>query len=253
MAARILLAALLLACGAAAAETRLQVFETHPASPAVLGHWEQFQLRVGYTTDRPVRIFGEPYAGSEKAPGMSSTSFLYGPGAGEALYWIAYTKPARVDRIVVYAQDEKGQRVASTEVAVRLEWTGQPAAAPRAAPAWVGRLEAERNALQKAASDARAREPVNWAWVIAFQLAALSIPASLVLQVLLLLRWRGGWRLAALASGVPMAGFFAHAVLAFFAGSNIFPLLLFFFCPPALAYLLVLLGLRKSRLGAFLA
>jgi len=78
-----------------------------------------------------------------------------------------------------------------------------------------------------------------------------SIPLYFVGQVVALWRLRGGWRIAAAVPAVPMALLLAHAIYAFLAGSNIFPLLLIFTCPIALVYLLVLWAVWRVRRPAY--
>jgi hypothetical protein len=247
-----LLVAGVLFFGAASAEVRLRVLESFPAAPATLGHWEQYYLRIGYVADQPIRVRVDPYFGAAEVPGMNGGSPLHAAGAGEALFWIAYTKPARVDRLVVYAQDEKWQgRFAELELPVALAWTGEKPATAQALPDWVLRLRAEREARDKLESQARMNAPASWGWTAAFFVMGWSIPLYFILQAVLLWRWRGGWRLAAAIPAVPMAAVLLHAVYAYFRGSNIFPLFLIFFCPVALAYLVVLLGVRRARVGAF--
>jgi len=238
--------------GAALGEVRLQVLETFPASPATLGHWEHYYLRIGYVSDQPIRVLVDPLQGGAPVPGMSGGAPVNAAGSGETLYWISYTKPARVDRLVVYAQDEKWRgRLARLELPVQLAWTGEKSAAPQALPDWVQRMSTEREARDKLASEARINAPVGWGWTLAVSAMGWSIPAYFILQIVLLWRWRGGWRLAAALPALPMAGFLAHAVYAYLRGSNLFPVFLLFLSPVALAYLLALLGVRKARLGAF--
>jgi len=49
----------LLGPASASACVAIQVLETDPMSPAVLGHWERFYLRLGYETDRRIRVRGQ--------------------------------------------------------------------------------------------------------------------------------------------------------------------------------------------------
>ena len=226
----------------------VRVIETDPASPATLGHWEQFYLRIAYEADRPVRVRAEAYSDGKIVPSTNSGSPRYDPGTGEALFWIAYTTAARVDRIVVSAEDDKTQKpIAQAELAVDLTWTGQKTAARRPKPEWVVRLQAERDRLQKEAMREYANRPRPWWEPVLFMAAMWSIPLYFIVQVVLLARWRGGWRIAAAVPAVPMLLVLGHAIFALFAGSNIFPIFLIFTCLPVLIYLLVLMALRRFR------
>ena len=71
-----------------------------------------------------------------------------------------------------------------------------------------------------------------------------AIPGYAVLQWQFARRWRGGWRVAALAPLIVMTPLAVHAALAFAAQSNLWPLLLIFASPFACLYLLALAGVR---------
>lgn len=66
-------------------------------------------------------------------------------------------------------------------------------------------------------------------------------------QIVALWRLRGGWRVAAAVPAVPMTAVLGHAILAYRAGSGLFPLFLIFTSPPALIYLAVVLLIRRFR------
>lgn len=70
----------------------------------------------------------------------------------------------------------------------------------------------------------------------------LSLPGYAALQWHAARNWRGGWRIAALAPLAVMAPLVLHAVLAFMAQSNLWPLLVILTAPLAFLYLLALLG-----------
>ncbi|MGH7165332.1 MAG: hypothetical protein ACREIS_07400 [Nitrospiraceae bacterium] len=245
---RCVLPLLLLLVGfpAAAAEVRVQVLETDPPFPATLGHWEPFHVRIGYDADRTIRVRGDAFFQGKRVTSISSGSPRYEPGAGEAYVWLAYTEAARVDKVVVTAEDDVTRKpLARTELAVDLTWTGvKQAEPPRARADWVERLRAENERRSKAESTAYMNRPVPW-WEGALFFAAIwAGPFYLVLQVVLLRRFRGGWRLAAAVPAVPMTGVLTYTVYAYQAGSNLFPLILIFTGPFALLYLLGLMGVR---------
>jgi hypothetical protein len=231
-----------------AADVRIQIVEVDPVSPAVLGHWEHLAIRIAYASDRPITMRGEPFNRGAPVPGMDSGSPRYNAGSGEALFWIAYTEPGHVDRIVITAHDEQMRvPLARTEMEVDLAWTGQRSATVRPRPEWETRLQAERDALLRAAAQEYRNRPTPvWQWALSFVMI-WSAPGYLVLQALALWRLRGGWRLAAAIPAVPMALVLAYTVVAFRAGSNLSPLVLIFTIPLALLYLLIVLLLRWKR------
>jgi len=239
---------LLLVSALACADVRVRIIETDPPSPATLHHWEEFSVRIAYETDRPIRVWGEAYLAGNRVPSMTSGSPRYEPGTGEALFWFAFTTPARVDTIVVRAEDEKARvTAAQDDLSVNVTWTGQKPVARREKAAWVARLQADRDHRHREEAQAYANRPRPWWEPVLFMAAAWSIPLYFIVEIVVLWRWRGGWRIAAAVPAVPMLLVLGHAIFAFFAGSNIFPLFLFFTCLPALIYLVFLTVLRRLR------
>ena len=111
---------LLFASSLANAQPRIQLLDADPASPATLGHWEQLYLRIGYETDRPIRVRAEAYSGGKLVTEITSGSPRYEAGQGEAMFWFAFTRPQKVDRVVMFC----GPRD-------QLEtWQGLPSATP---------------------------------------------------------------------------------------------------------------------------
>lgn len=232
----------------AVAEVRIQVLETDPASPATLGSWHRFNVRIGYDSDQPILVHGQAFWKGRKVTSATSGSLTYAPGTGEAMYWFAYTEPAQVDRVLLTAYGTRGQApLAETSLDVDLRWTG--AAAPQPAPAeWVQRMDAERERRNREAYQAYMNRPEP-AWQVGLFFAlAWSPVAYLVAQVVTLRRFRGGWRTAALVPLVPMTIVLLYTIGAFRAGSNLFPLVLIFTSPFAFLYLLALVGIRRYRL-----
>ncbi|HEX6002057.1 MAG TPA: hypothetical protein VFZ16_22085 [Hyphomicrobiaceae bacterium] len=84
------------------------------------------------------------------------------------------------------------------------------------------------------------------------ELVALAGPAYFFLQLLMALRYRGRWRLAALVPLLAMVPLAVHAGLMYGTGSAAWPVLLFLAAPPAFLYLL-LLAVAKAVIGSLAA
>ena len=85
-------------------------------------------------------------------------------------------------------------------------------------------------------------------WLIG-ELVALAGPAYFFLQILMAVRYRGRWRIAALVPLFVMVPLAIHAGIAYAAGSPAWPLLLVLASPFAFVYL-VLVGVVKSSVGS---
>lgn len=188
----------------------LALAATDPPSPAVLHNNERAYVRVHYESDAPVRIFVTPYfhGAVAKGPRMSGSP-LYDAGAGDALSSFDFGGAAEVDALRIQAGD--GRNVVATLMAPvsficdgRLGPTREPAE-------WVAPLQATVRELQRA--DA-ARAPATGSGGIGAVAGSTFVVALVVIAALGVLaaglawplwgvvRWQGGWRVAA---AVPLA------------------------------------------------
>jgi hypothetical protein len=226
----------------------LTVLATDPASPSLLDRWHHFSLRIGYSSDRPVRISAQPFFGGRPVPAMSSGTPISSAGTGEAFYWIAFTDGRRVDEVRIKAESRGGAFAAQISLPVDLAWTGQTSAAPQARAEWVQRMEAERERRSQDEYRDSMNGPIAWLEGAVGLGVMMFVPAYFVLQVAALWRLRGGFQKAAAIPLVPMGAVLAYTVLALRDGSNLFPLVLIFASPLTSLYLAgVLLAERASR------
>jgi len=75
------------------------------------------------------------------------------------------------------------------------------------------------------------------------------VPAYLVLQPLTLLRFKGGWRTAAMVPLIGAAPTIVWSLFALSQGSNLWPLTFIFFAPIGTLYLVALMATRFFQTG----
>ncbi len=187
---------------AARADTTVRVLETYPTGETVtLAPNQNFYLRLHYETDRPTRIWARPYFEGRPVAAGSNPSPSY-DGSGEALGWFFFMRPQdQVDEIRIEAGD--GSTAGTHPVATYpIRITADAAlksAAP--APAWVSDLSRRAQAAQRTASENAANGATSaqeTSWLAGFVLLACLIALfGLVAPAWALLRWHGGWRVAA--------------------------------------------------------
>jgi hypothetical protein len=219
-----LLCAVTLGQGASAATT-VELLDTDPPSRTVtLGSGQTFYMRIAYSTDTPVRIWARPYFNGREVNAGTNPSQVHA-NEGEALAWFFFLGEAgqQVDEIRLSAGD--GSTTDTREIA-RLPvsiaaGTGPAPATPE--PAWLVRLKSEEERLRRADYERRMSEPSSagdQAFFAGFMLAALALGiGGVVLPILAIRRWRGGWRLAA---AVP-AAWVGFVVLRIAAGTALDP------------------------------
>jgi hypothetical protein len=187
----------------AAAATTVEVLETEPTSRTVtLGSGQTFYIRIRYSTDTPVRIWARPYFEGREVNAGSNPSHVHA-GQGEALAWFFFLgeQNQQADEIRITAGD--GSKAGTHELdrlPVSIIAGTQPVQATPE-PAWLARLKAEEERLEREDYERRMSEPLSagdQAFGAAFMLIVLTLGSGgIVLPMLAVRRWHGGWRLAA--------------------------------------------------------
>ena len=196
--------------GIARAEVSVQVLDTDPRGEVVeLGSNQNFYLRIGFSTDQPVRIWTEPYFRGRAVNAGSSPSDTH-TGTGEALGWFFFMQAGdSVDEIRIRAGDgtTQGTHVVAT-YPVRITGSAQPVVA-HAEPAWVVEMKQRGEARQRAAYEQRMNTPASvgeTAFFSGFMLLMLGIGiVGLAGPAWGIWRWRGAWRIAAAVPAMMMA------------------------------------------------
>jgi hypothetical protein len=229
-------------CGAArlaSAQVTLEVLDVNPQSPATLGKYQNFSLRIGYTCDQPIFLRAQPFLEGVRVPAMNGGSPVYNAGSGEAFFWLAATSPGKVDEVLITAAGKDGKNLAQITYPVSLSWTPELDENPPPAPEWVKRMKEAQQSKIAAQATTFNQDAAGWAMIGIGSLIMLCVPVYFVAQVVLLWRLKDKWRKAAAAPLVPMAFVLLYTVWAYHDGSNLYPIVLIFASPAALFYLAV--------------
>jgi len=178
------------------------VLDTFPSGEAVtLNRNEHFYLRLHYSTDRPVEIWGRPYFRGEPVKAGSNGSFKYSD-SGEALAWFFFQSDAgAVDEIRIMGGDGSASGTALLlTYPVRIDGSNVLGAV-EGEPQWLTSLKARDAAQQREAYEARLKTPTSAGEsvgiaALVWGMLALAV-FGLILPLRAILRWRGGWRVAA--------------------------------------------------------
>ena len=188
--------------GPVRAAATVEVLETYPAGEEVtLGRNETFYLRLGYDSDQSIGIWARPYFRGQPANAGNNGSYRYS-GKGEALGWFFFSdNHGEVDEIRITAGDGS---IAGTPVVLTYPVHVMASEHPvdtEVPPDWVARLKAADAERQRAAQQAYANRPVSPFSSLLVSLLMIGVlvlgVGGFLLPVRALLRWRGGWRVAA--------------------------------------------------------
>lgn len=200
-----------------------------PATGAIVPPDTAVYARIVYRTDAPVGLVLRPYRdGRPVLDGVYYSGSPDYPGpAGEGVAWFAFRQPQAIDGIRAIASDDRGKTLAEARQSVTLSWR-RDAPAPDVA-AWVAPLEQQRNAL------IRAQEPPpsedGFLIVLLVQLMFLTVPLSVVLQVIALRVLQGPPKSVAWLSAMAMALLWLFVIATGLAGSNLSPILIVLLSP----------------------
>lgn len=238
----ILVLSLLQAAAAKAEPVDVRITAQDPVS-SDLALRDTLSVRLAYKSSVPVRFQAKGLLKDKPviSGAMYNIAPLYPAGAGEAIVWIAYRTPSVIDEVSIEVMGADWKPISLISLPVHVGWSGSLARRQQAE--WVGRLNAVQQSM---ANDAVAATPNHES--NGFGILLLLMPVGLlgyfILQPWTLMRFRGGWRVAALAPLAATAPLLVHAMLALAAGANLWPLLVIFGLPLATLYLAALSGVH---------
>lgn len=236
---------LLLAAAAAQASVTLELLEIDPRAATELPPERALYGRIGYVSDRPVRLSLQPFRDGKRVTddAISSPSPLYPPGRGEGMQWFAFRAPQYIDEIRAMARDERGAIVAEASLRRELTWlNGARVGAPAA---WVAELRAADDALARSAAAAHdSSSGGGWLFV---QALFLSVPLALILQVYAWRKLDGTLGRLARYSGYAMGALWLFVIVTALLGSNLSPIWLVFLSPLFVVFLAGLLTVNRLR------
>jgi hypothetical protein len=236
MLGRMLLAFMLMwsAAAVAAEPPSVSLAATDPGLGDRLGHHEPLYLRFTYRSESAIRIEVEGFAQGKKIPAMTGGAPLAPAGQGEAMTWIAFKSGTAIDELRIIVRADNWREISSFRIPAQLRWDAGARRSDSQRAEWVARLQRERDA-REAQQQPAIPAGYDWLGFVVFG----SVPLYFILQALLAIVWRRGWRIAALVPLAVMAPAFAFSLYALLHGSNLWPITLLLLSPLALIYLLV--------------
>jgi hypothetical protein len=222
-------------------------FKIATSDPFLSGHIrlnDTLYLRIAYKSEEPIRFQVQGFAAGKKVVlgAMYNPAPLHSAGEGEALAWISFRQPAAIDELRITAYGRRWQPVGTLSAPVTLEWDAFTPEHTRSE--WADRLSHAQQQVTMHDMQ-KTNEGGEWIGFLLIAIGYLAIPGYFILQPWTIYRFTGGWRIAAalpLLAAVPL---FGHAIFAFHAGSNIWPLGLIFFMPVIFLYLVAVIVLKR--------
>jgi hypothetical protein len=182
-----------------------------PAVTSVLGNEDSLYVMVQYESEIPLRFqaIGMREGLPLEVGAIRNPAALHAPGRGEALVWVSYTNPTRLDAVAVIVMDEKWEKLYSLSKATDMKWQGFSTEQPRVPAKWVDTL---KRAEERKIDYFYDPSPKKYGLLtdVMFFLSMICIPAYILLQLHMLWRYQYRWRELAM---IPI---FPYLILAFY-------------------------------------
>jgi hypothetical protein len=125
----------------------VRIVATDPATPVILNKFEKLNIRIGYSSDRRVRVHVEPFYGETPLPSLTGGAVSYEAGEGEACFWISYDNAVKINRAqITLLDDETNKPMVTADAALDVSWSGVATGVIRPDADWARRmrLDSER-------------------------------------------------------------------------------------------------------------
>jgi hypothetical protein len=233
-------------------QTTFKLVAMDPEPETTMGTSDRLYLHLSYESPVPVRFQGEALRqGAVQEEAFTSSTPPYDAGRGEALVWIGFPRPIRIDEIRVTAYDMDWQPLGSLNARTVLTWENAEDDETRTAAAWVEPLLKHHRQVFDTAFDPQPQKPEPL-FDVFFLLSFMAIPFYLVMQVQMLLRYRGQWQWYAAAPLLPVVPMGLYTLFGLGLSTSLWIIFLFRYLAVALLYLMILWTViwfrgRKSR------
>jgi uncharacterized membrane protein len=227
-----------------AGATTCRIVATDPGAGSIIATGDKLYLRISYESQVPVRFQIEAFRQAlRQEDAFTSSTPPYNAGRGEALAWISFSAPLRVDEIRVTAFDMEWQELHHQTIQMVVIWEAVEAAAERSLAEWVGPMLKHHRQVFDQAYDPQPQKPETL-FDLFFLFSFMAVPAYLFLQIKMLTRCPSGWRNYVIAPLLPIVPLCLYSLVGLGMETAYWIIFLFRYFPAALAYLLIVWGVK---------
>lgn len=235
------------AAGERPARASFDIVALDPGAKATLAASERLYLRIRYESPVPIRFTVAAFRQETLAEGaFTSSTPPYDAGRGEALAWIGFAHPLRIDELRLTAYDYEWQELGSRITAVTATWEERDGASPGEPAGWVEALLKQHRHVFDNTFDPQPKKP-RPLFDLFFLLSFMAIPFYLMMQAQMLIRYRGQWQWYAAAPLLPIIPLSLYSLLGLGLGTALWVVFLFRYMAVALLYLLILWTVKRMK------
>lgn len=228
---------------------RMQIAALDPAADSSLGAGNRLYVQLRY--DSPVAVRFVPEAirqGEVQASAETSNAPPYNSGHGEALAWLTLNAPLRIDELRITAYDIDWRPLGVLSTPAGITWETRDSFAERQPAEWVEPLLRQHRRVFDTTFDPQPEKPEPL-FDLFFLLSFMAIPGYLLMQVQMLIRYRGQWQWYAAAPLLPIVPMGLYSLFGLGLSTAVWVIFLFRYMTLALLYLLILWAIRRCKVG----
>lgn len=223
-------------------QTQLDVVQTHPASSTQLQVEQQAFIRIDYNSLVPVRFLLKAYyQGSEieKAMRLGSQP-LYPQGTGNALAWISFVRPTKIDQIILETFNDKWDLIGKKSFDIQWTWADTVFNSQNVElPEWIQDLSQYQTELTRVQLEKLYHED-QYFENMTTELLYLSFALYLLCQIVLSMSMAGKWRTLSLAPLALLIPALLYTAFSLSTGAQLWDILLLVTSTICLFYLILL-------------
>jgi hypothetical protein len=224
--------------------TSFNILAVDPAPGSTLAAGDKLYVHISYDSPVPVRFVAQALRQETlQVDAFASSTPPYDAGKGEAMAWIGFPRPIRIDEIRVTAFDMDWHELGTRFGEAVVTWEDREDKPPRQPAPWVNLLLKHHRHVFDNNFDPQPKKPAPL-FDVFFLLSFLAMPLYLLMQVQMLIRYRGSWQWYASAPLHPILPLALYSAFGLGLSAELWVIFIFRYMAVALVYLLILWAVK---------
>ncbi len=227
--------------------TAFSIVALDPGPDATLGTSDKLYLRISYESPVSVRFVAKAIRqGVIQDRFFTSSTPPFDAGRGEALAWLGSPIPVRIDEISVTAYDMEWRELGTLTTKLVATWEDSEKAEPRDAAEWVAPLLKKHRHVFDTVYDPQPQQPAPL-FDLFFLISFIAMPIYLLMQLVMLIRYRGRWQWYAAVPLLPFVPMGLYSAFGIGLSFSLWVIFIFRYTTVALIYLMILWVVKQVK------
>jgi hypothetical protein len=227
--------------------TSFNILAVDPAPGSTLAAGDKLYVHIRYDSPVPVRFVAQALRQETlQEDAFTSSTPPYDAGHGEAMVWVGFPRPIRIDELRVTAFDMDWHELGTRFDEAVITWEEREDEPPRQPASWVNLLLKRHRHVFDNNFDPQPKKPAPL-FDVFLLLSFMAMPLYLLMQIQMLIRYRGSWQWYASAPLHPILPLALYSAFGLGLSTELWVIFIFRYMSVALVYLLILWVVRRKR------